>query len=142
MVKIVPVCLLIFLTLLSLHRLPAQEPAAAKVYVYRYKQYVGSFLQPSVYCDEAQLARIGNGQFFLVSVEPGDHTFRSNDKQSGVRADMKPGEDYYLRVEIATGALKGHGRIVLVPKEQGAFEVGKLKPLPPENVKDHIRVSP
>jgi hypothetical protein len=98
----------------------------AKIYIYRYKQYVGSFLQPSVYCDDVELARIGNGRYLVASVEPGQHTFRSNDKQSGVRISVKPGEQYYLRVEIAQGFLKGHGRVLLIQPEQGSFEVGKL----------------
>ena len=48
----------------------AQEPTAdsqktnddkaskATVYVYRYKQFVGGALAPSVYCDETELARM------------------------------------------------------------------------------------
>jgi hypothetical protein len=35
----------------------------ATVYVYRYKQFVGSALSPSVYCDEIELARMDNGKF-------------------------------------------------------------------------------
>jgi hypothetical protein len=60
----------------------------AKIYIYRYKQYVGSFLQPSVYCDDVELARISNGRYLIASVEAGQHTFRSNDKQSGVRISV------------------------------------------------------
>lgn len=123
-----------------------QSNAAAQpkvsVYVYRYKQFVGSALQPSVYCDEVQLARMENGRYFTVKVDPGKHTFRSNDQQSGVELDVKAGQEYFLRVEIATGMLKGHGRLVLTAPEQGRFEVkGGLKPLDAGKVADKTRVS-
>ena len=68
---------------------PTPQSAAAKqskgtVYIYRYKQFVGSALEPSVYCDETQLARMDNGRYFAVAIEPGKHTFHANDKQSGL----------------------------------------------------------
>lgn len=61
----------------------AQEPAAgplvtdakpvqATVYVYRYKQFVGSALSPSVWCDETELARMENGRYFTVKIDPGN----------------------------------------------------------------------
>jgi hypothetical protein len=34
--------------------------------VYRYKQFVGSALSPSVWCDETELARMENGRYFTV----------------------------------------------------------------------------
>ncbi len=36
----------------------------ARVIIYRYKQFVGSGVEPSVYCDDAELARMDNGRFF------------------------------------------------------------------------------
>src|SRR5919204_2688227 len=94
--------------------------AKATVYVYRYKQFVGAALAPSVYCDDVELARMENGRYFMATLEPGKHTFRSNDPQSGVVLEMKAGEQYYMRVEIATGFMKGHGRLVLMPREQAS----------------------
>ena len=120
---------------------PTSE-AQATVYVYRYKQFVGSALAPSVYCDETELARMDNGRYFKVKLKPGKHTFRSNDKQSGIEMDLKNGEDYYIRVELATGFWKGHGRLALVPKEQGAYEINKLKPIDAEKIKDGKTVMP
>lgn len=121
----------------------ASENAKATVYVYRYKQFVGSALSPSVYCDEVQLARIENGRYFAAKIDPGKHVFHSNDKQSGVELDLKAGQNYFIRVEIATGFMKGHGRLVLVPAEQGGYELqsSKLKPLDSNKVEDTSRVS-
>ena len=119
---------------------PASD-AAATVYFYRYKQFVGSALAPSVYCDEGELARMENGRFFVAKFTPGKHVFRANDKQSGIESELKPGQEYYIRVELVPGAMKGHGRLVLVQAEQGAYEIKKLKPLDADKVKDseHVR---
>ncbi|HWG59657.1 MAG TPA: DUF2846 domain-containing protein [Candidatus Acidoferrales bacterium] len=134
----------------------AQQPAAnnaqsnsvsqpqdshATVYVYRYKQFVGKALSPSVYCDDSELARMENGRFFVVTLPPGNHVFRSNDKQAGVAVDLKAGEKYYVRVEIATGFMKGHGRVLSVPPDQGSYEIKKLKPLDSDKVKDTQHVT-
>lgn len=62
--------------------------------------------------------------------------FRSNDKQAGIDVDLKPGEKYYIRVELATGFWKGHGRVISVSPDQGSYEIRKLKPLDQNKVKD------
>jgi hypothetical protein len=115
--------------------------SSASVYIYRYKQFAGSALSPSVFCDENELARMENGRFFVAKLSPGKHTFRSNDKQAGVEVELKGEQDYYIRVEIATGMMKGHGRLVLVASEQGAYEIKKLKPLDRDKVKDSEHVA-
>jgi len=119
------------------------KPSKAVIYVYRYKQFVGGALAPSVYCDETELARMENGRYFTVKVDPGKHTFRSNDKQSGTELDFKAGQEYFLRVEIATGLMKGHGRVVLMSPEQGGYELksSKLKPLDSNKVANATLVS-
>lgn len=123
-------------------KVSVSSDASATVYFYRYKQYVGSALSPSVYCDEGELARMENGRFFVARVTPGKHVFRSNDKQSGIEAELKGGQDYYIRVELVTGAWKGHGRLTLVQPEQGSYEVKKLKVLDADKVKDRDHVTP
>jgi len=130
---------------------PGSQPAAttggpstqATVYFYRYKQFVGSALAPSVYCDDGELARMDNGRFFEVHVAPGKHSFRSNDAKSCIDLEAKAGEKYYIRVEIAAGMMKGHGRLVLTPAEQGGYELKakQLKPLDADRISDKSRVS-
>ena len=117
------------------------KDSQASVYVYRYKQFVGSALSPSVYCDDTELARMDNGKFFVGKFTPGKHVFRSNDKQAGVDVELKGGQEYYIRVELATGFMKGHGRLLLVAPEQGSYEIKKLKPLDADKVKDREHVS-
>ena len=118
----------------------SKDPQAS-VYVYRYKQFVGSALSPSVYCNDNELARMDNGRFFVAKLTPGKHVFRSNDKQAGVEVDLKGGQDYYIRVELATGFMKGHGRLLLVAPEQGSYEIKKLKPLDADKIKDSQHVT-
>lgn len=119
------------------------KPSKATVYIYRYKQFVGSALAPSIYCDGTELARMENGRYFTANLQPGEHTFTSNDKQSGIDLDLKPGEELFVRVEIAAGFAKGHGRLVLVPQEQGSYELksDKLKPLDANKVANKDLVS-
>lgn len=125
--------------------IPAEPSSSSKatVYVYRYKQFVGSALSPSVFCDEEQVARLENGRYFAVKLDAGSHSFRSNDPQSGVALDVKAGQEYFIRVDIAAGMLKGHGRLSLTAPEQGRYELqsSKLKPLDNDKVVDHGRVS-
>jgi Protein of unknown function (DUF2846) len=119
------------------------QTSKATVYVYRYKQFVGSALAPSIYCDGAELARMENGRYFTANLEPGKHTFTSNDKQSGIDLDLKAGDEYFMRVELAAGFAKGHGRLVLVAREQGAYELksDRLKPLDANKVANKDVVS-
>jgi hypothetical protein len=124
---------------------PAMDGKASKatIYIYRYKQFVGSALEPSVYCDDVQLARMSNGRYFTVKVDAGKHTFHSNDKQSGIELDVKPGQEYFVRLEIATGFMKGHGRLILMTPEQAGYELksDKLKPLDASKVANAAMVS-
>ena len=122
----------------------AQDSAKATVYIYRYKQFVGAALSPSVYCDDLQLARMENGRYFTTTVEPGKHILRSNDEQSGIVLLAAAGQQYFIRVDIAAGFMKGHGRLQLMDGQQGMYELtsDKLKPLDESKVvaKDKVSV--
>jgi hypothetical protein len=112
----------------------AARPAAGiggtgTVHIYRYKQFEGSALHPSVYCDETRLARIPSGRFLNVTVPAGSHTFYADDKQAGAVVDVEPGKDYYFRADVQVGFWKGHFRLNVVPAEQGKYDLAKLKPL-------------
>lgn len=50
--------------------------------------------------------------------------------------ELKAGQSYYIRVEIAVGFLKGHGRLSLIAPEQGAAEIREMKPADQGMVKD------
>jgi hypothetical protein len=112
------------------------QDSKVTVFFYRYNQFVGWALQPPIFCDDFRVAKIENGRFFTVRIDPGKHTFHSDEKQSGMEIDLKTGEVYYIRVDLASGIWYGHGRLQLVQKEQGGYEVKKLKPMDAKKVKD------
>ncbi|HKY27775.1 MAG TPA: DUF2846 domain-containing protein, partial [Pyrinomonadaceae bacterium] len=123
---------------------PTESPAPAQkpiIYFYRIKQFAGSALEPTVFCDEKELARMDNGRYFGVTLEPGKHTCRMGDKQTGFEVDMKAGQEYYAKITIDAGFWKGRGRLALLQPEQGAFEIKKTKLLGPEKVKNREMVT-
>jgi Protein of unknown function (DUF2846) len=109
----------------------------ATVHFYRYKQFEGSALKPSIYCDGVELIRMQNGRFFDMQLPLGEHTCYANDKQAGAIVKFEAGKDYYFRVNLQTGMWKGHYRLEMVMPEQGKYDIAKLKPLD----KDKIVVS-
>lgn len=110
-------------------------PAVAPVgllHVYRHRRYVGSALAPSIFVDDKQVARVGNGRRFTAKLTPGIHGIRSDDKSSAVSLDVKPGQEYYVRVDEEPGAWKGHGKLTLLQAEQGKPEYALAQPVEPD----------
>ncbi len=133
--------LIAVLTSLFLPRATAQEHRnlsgdRVRVNVYRYKQYMGKGLRPSIYCDDEDVVRLQDGRYAVLALPPGNHAFRSNDKQSEIELNLKLGQEYYIRLDIAPGMWKGHGRLTLVQPEQGIGELQKMKPVDVGMVKD------
>ncbi len=111
------------------------------IYFYRIKQFAGSSLEPSVYCDEKELARMDNGRYFGVTLAPGKHVCRMGDKQTGFEIDVKGNQPFYAKVSIEVGFWKGHGRLTLIQPEQGGFELKKVKLLGVSKVKNRELVT-
>ncbi len=101
----------------------------AHVHVYRQRRYAGSALAPSIFVDDKPVARIGNGRRVSIRLTPGSHTVRSDDKSSVISVDAKAGQDYYVRVDEATGFWKGHGKLTMLMPEQGSPEYKLQKPV-------------
>jgi Protein of unknown function (DUF2846) len=97
--------------------------------VYRPRRYSGAALAPSIYVDDKQIARVGNGRRVSIRLTPGAHTIRSDDKSSAISLDAKSGQDYFIRIDEETGFWKGHGKLTLVLPEQGAAEYKLQKPV-------------
>lgn len=110
------------------------------VYVYRPGKLVGKALEPSVFCDGVELARMDNGRFLTLKLKPGKHMVHLTDKKKGFQTDMGGGQVYYFRVGIEMGMWKGQGKITLDDAERGAEEIKKLKPLDGSKIKDHTMV--
>src|SRR5436305_14559318 len=67
--------------------------------VYRHRRYAGSALAPSIYIDDVQIARVGNGRRFSARLAVGSHTVRSDDKSSAITLDVKPGQEFFVRID-------------------------------------------
>jgi hypothetical protein len=119
-----------------------QSGTTASVHFYRYKQYLGSALKPSVYCDSSDLGRLGSGTFLDVTVPVGPHTFYAEDKQAGAMVTLEAGKDYYFRADVQTGFWKGHFRLTMVMPDQGKYDVTKLKPLESKNATHDLSSAP
>jgi hypothetical protein len=114
---------------------PSTQPPAtvtpnqqATIYFYRPKRFEGYALKPSVFVDDTKAGNMHNGNSLKVSVTPGSHRVYSTDKSTGLDLDAKPGETYYIRIDIQTGFWKGHGGVTLVDPQQGKYEVAQIGP--------------
>jgi len=99
------------------------EQSQATIYFYRPHRFVGSALKPSVFVDGTNVGRMRNGDNIKFSVAPGTHAVYSNDKSTGLSLEAKPGQTYYVRIDIQVGAFKGHGGITLMDPQQGSYEI-------------------
>jgi hypothetical protein len=113
----------------------------ALVYVYRKKNFGTRNMQPSVYADGAEVARMDDGRYFILKLDPGKHTIEVNKGHSGAEIDMKAGRKYYFRVEMVPGFWKARGKIDYMQREQGELEIQKMKPLDAKWIKDKSKVS-
>ena len=110
------------------------------VFIYRPGKMTGGALEPSVFCDDVELARMDNGRYFTLKLKPGKHKIRMTDDKKSFAIDMGAGEEYYFRVGIEMGMWKGHGKLTLEDKEKAVAEIKKLKPLGKDKIKDHTMV--
>lgn len=109
--------------------LKAQDASlTAKFYFYRYSMLQGAALRPTVYCNGREVIRMQSGRVFEINVPPGEHSCYLGDKKSGAVVKAEAGKDYYFRVFIQPGALKGYFRLDMMMPEQGRFDIQKLKP--------------
>ncbi|MGA9305279.1 MAG: PEGA domain-containing protein [Candidatus Sulfotelmatobacter sp.] len=110
---------------------PSPTPAArfAHLRVYRPRRVTGSALAPSIYVDDREVARVGNGRRISIRLSPGTHNVRSDDKSSAIALDAEAGQEYFVRVDEAVGFWKGHGKLTLLLPEQGSAEFQMQRPV-------------
>jgi len=119
---------------------PAQTPARAEgkavVIIYRPGKMVGKALEPSVFCDGVEVARMDNGRYFVLLLEPGEH--RIHMTQDNKRVDLKlgAGEVAFVRIKIVMGMMKGRGEPSLADEEDAAKDLKKMEPLGADKYKD------
>lgn len=115
---------------------PATTDAGeATVYIYRPSKMMGKALEPSVFIDDVELARMDNGRFFALKVKPGKHIVHMTDDKKGYAVDMGPGQTYFFRIGIEMGMWKGKGKITLDDSERAVTEIKKLKFIGQDKIK-------
>lgn len=117
------------------------DTATATVFVYRANQFTAKLKSPKVFCNEAALAKMQNGRFFIVKLPAGKYAFRSEDKGVGIQLTAEAGKEYFVRVEMAMGNWKGTQQVTEVSPAQAQKEMATLKPIDEKNVIDGERVT-
>jgi Protein of unknown function (DUF2846) len=107
----------------------SESSQTAHLRIYRQRRYLGWNLAPSIYVDDQQVVRVGNGSRVSIRLAAGPHSIRSDDKSSAIALDAKAGQEYFVRVDEETGFWKGHGRLSMLLPEQGGAEYKMQKPL-------------
>jgi hypothetical protein len=120
----------------------APQDGNVRVYVYRAAVLVDKEFRPSVYVDDTDVAKLQSGRNVTLALPPGTHTFRSSDKKEQVSLDVKPGERYFVRIDVTLAVLKGHGKAVLVLPEQAMPEYAQTKPADKGMVKGGTLIAP
>ena len=109
------------------------------MHIYRHIPDVGPG-KATIYLDGNQLARIGQGRYLTLLLDPGAHTFRAD--HSEVRLECKAGEEYYLLTVVHRsfwGEARGtHGPVylTLVQGEQAEDEMYPLRLPDAKDIKD------
>lgn len=113
----------------------AASSEEATVFIYRPNKWGGRALEPSVFVDETELARMDNGRYFAIKLKPGKHIIRMTDDKKGYAIDMGPGQTYFFRIGMEMGMWKGHGKITLDDRERAVEEINKLKFIGQDKIK-------
>jgi hypothetical protein len=120
---------------------PEPDDRFARVFVYRHHKATGAALEPPVYCDDRKVADMDNGRYFLLRLEPGVHSIRSNSKKAVIEMEFEAGKEYFVRVYLkATYVWVGQGQVMLEPADRGRADLEELRPLDPSDVVDDTLV--
>jgi hypothetical protein len=114
----------------------ADAPATVYIYELHHARTLGR-TAPHVYVDDTLLAALDGERYLIAQVPAGTHSFHSKNKRGGgVEIDLKPGETYYLRLELHEGVTIHGGHIVLVTPEEGRYDVKRMKPIKPADIRN------
>ena len=77
---------------------PEKPDQFAIVFFYRLKGWPPNFFEPVLLVDGAELARMDNGRYFAIRLEPGKHTFRTEHMKQSLSLELEGGKEYYFEV--------------------------------------------
>jgi hypothetical protein len=111
----------------------ARQPAT--VYFYRKSAFSGSGWDPKLYCDGRKIALMDSGRYFGAALDPGKHICRAGDKEGNFEFEVKPNEEYYIKVSV-TYFMTGHAKMALVTKQTWTVDMKDVRLLKADKVLD------
>jgi hypothetical protein len=78
---------------------PEKSDQFAIVFFYRLKGWPPNFFEPVLLVDGAELARMDNGRYFAIRLEPGKHTLRTEHMKQSLSLELEGGKEYYFEVK-------------------------------------------
>ena len=121
------VCRVLLITIALAAPAFAQGPLARMIF-YRHPGMSWFGGAPTVYLDEAPLARLSEGRCFYLDIAPTSHVFRSGIRGTPYILDFKAQQTYILRLD--------NGGFLQAPNDIGMAEVSRLFPVSPAAVLD------
>jgi hypothetical protein len=111
---------------------PAPAPKTVILHLYRSHRLVAAIQKPDVYIDGNKITKIANSQAIQMVLAPGKHTISVSKR--GIESevpisnfDMRAGQEYWVRVEISSGAWAAHSKLFLVPSDQALLESNRME---------------
>lgn len=110
---------------------PAPAEGMAKVVFFRPKKFVGGGVNFKVRENDVELGRLRNGNYFMIDVSPGKHTYTvHSEAKDHLNLELDAGETFFVKGSVTMGVLVG--RPNLSPSSEAEFRAeAKLKPAKP-----------
>jgi hypothetical protein len=114
----------------------AAAQGKAVVIVYRPGKFAGRGLEPSVFCDKVEVARMDNGRYFVLLLEPGEHRIHMTEDYKRVDLKLGAGEVAFVRFRLdMNNMMKARGSVYLADEEDALKDLKKMKPLGADKIK-------
>lgn len=88
----------------------APPPAGkGQVVFFREKKFKGAAIHFKVREGDAELGKLGSGDYFVVPVDPGSHSFAvQTEAKDNLDIKVEAGQTYFVQASISMGFLAGH----------------------------------
>jgi uncharacterized protein DUF2846 len=122
---------------------PMLDTRNALVWTFRSKRFTAAGAEPAVFCDEQVVAKMDNGRYFLLTLEPGVHAIRSTEKAVVVRKSFESGREYFLEVGVSNTIPTWSYKFAVeeASRYRAALAMSDLRPLKTSDIVDTTRVT-
>jgi hypothetical protein len=88
----------------------APPPAGkGQVVFFREKKFKGAAIHFKVREGDAELGKLGSGDYFVVPVDPGSHTYAvQTEAKDNLTLQVEAGQTYFVQASISMGFMAGH----------------------------------